>query len=568
MVFTHRRLSPRTLTAAVMLVTALAAAAAFGMIVHLQGKASSSRDAEATLGALRLSVSQVLQVPWGAAPGEGDDPADVRDELTGDTEYIEQTLLRLERDGGPSQVRSALRSFHQVDVALRQVLERVSQGRQDAANRSSDTAARQAWIVDQALASAGKRYRERSHAAANEARNGTALVIALLLAGFAWSFWRTQRARLLAEESAAAHRELAAENGRNALTDPLTGLANRRALLQDLDGAVAGDGDPTALVLFDLDGFKSYNDTFGHPAGDALLARLGGRLDAATADRGVAYRLGGDEFCLLAPVSDEADALALASTAQLALTESGPGFVIGSSYGAALLPSEAASVTEALTLVDTRLYLQKGNGRVPASQQAADVLVTVLNERDAELGRHSQTVASLAGRVATACELPSAEVKRIRLAAEVHDIGKAAIPDAILTKTEPLDDVERDFLRRHPLIAERVAKAAPALAPTAELLRGHQEHFDGTGYPDSLTADQIPLGARIIAACHAFDLLAHDHPGPERSVAAALAHLRREAGTRFDPGVVERLAEVLSQPAAASVRDAAPDDREPVDRTR
>lgn len=528
-----------------MLVTALAAAAAFGVIVHLQSTASSSRDAEAELVALRLSVSQVLGVPWGASPGEGDDPADVRDELTGATEEIEQTLTRLERDGGPPDVRSALRSFHRVDAALQHVLEAVSHDRQDAANESSDTAARQAYTVDQALASAGKRYRERSRAAASKARNGTALVIALLLSGFAWSFWRTQRARLLAEGSAAAHRQLAAENAKNALTDPLTGLANRRALLRDLEGVVAGDGDLTVLVLFDLDGFKLYNDTFGHPAGDALLARLGGRLDAATAGRGVAYRLGGDEFCLLAQVSDEADALTLASTAQVALTESGPGFAIGSSYGAALLPAEAASVTEALTLVDTRLYLQKGNGRVPASQQAADVLVTVLNERDSELGRHSHTVASLAGRVATAYELPSVEVKRIRLAAEVHDIGKAAIPDAILTKTEPLDDVERDFLRRHPLIAERVAMAAPALAPTAELLRGHQEHYDGTGYPDSLTADQIPMGARIIAACHAFDLLTHDHPGPGRSVGAALAHLRREAGTRFDPGVVERLAEVV-----------------------
>jgi HD-GYP domain-containing protein (c-di-GMP phosphodiesterase class II) len=167
----------------------------------------------------------------------------------------------------------------------------------------------------------------------------------------------------------------------------------------------------------------------------------------------------------------------------------------------------------------------------------------------------------LAGRVATACDLPPAEVKRIRLAAEVHDIGKAAIPDAILAKTEPLDDVERDFLRRHPLIAERVAMAAPALAPTAELVRGHQERYDGTGYPDGLTADQIPIGARIIAACHAFDLLAHDHHDPGRSAEEALAHLRREAGTSFDPGVVELLAEVVdSRPVPVTASPGGPSD--------
>jgi diguanylate cyclase (GGDEF)-like protein len=141
-----------------------------------------------------------------------------------------------------------------------------------------------------------------------------------------------------------------------ALTDSLTGLANRRKLLADLEATiqVAREGGSRMLVLFDLNGFKSYNDSFGHPAGDALLSRLAAKLAAAAAPDGNAYRLGGDEFCVLLPEPDpDLDLMARA------LWESGEGFDVTSAYGVALIPSDATTVSTALSVADERLYAHK-----------------------------------------------------------------------------------------------------------------------------------------------------------------------------------------------------------------
>jgi two-component system, cell cycle response regulator len=149
---------------------------------------------------------------------------------------------------------------------------------------------------------------------------------------------------------------LLAASRREALTDPLTGLGNRRKLLADLETEIdtARAGSAHVLVLFDLNGFKTYNDTFGHPAGDALLARLGRNLASVVAPAGEAYRMGGDEFCVLLPEPDP-DLRRIAR----ALSESGEGFDVSSAYGAALIPDEATTVSAALSLADERLYAHK-----------------------------------------------------------------------------------------------------------------------------------------------------------------------------------------------------------------
>src|SRR4029078_998703 len=160
------------------------------------------------------------------------------------------------------------------------------------------------------------------------------------------------------------------ENGRlfeltrqEAVTDVLTGLGDRRQLISDLERPLASEPvAPTLLMLFDLDGFKGYNDTFGHPAGDALLARLGTKLATVPEDHGAAYRLGGDEFCLLATVT-EGEAEPLIDKACDALCERGEGFEIGSSFGAVMIPDEATDAAHALQVADERLYAQKYSRR-------------------------------------------------------------------------------------------------------------------------------------------------------------------------------------------------------------
>jgi two-component system, cell cycle response regulator len=328
-----------------------------------------------------------------------------------------------------------------------------------------------------------------------------------------------------------------------ALTDALTGLGNRRALLRDLERAVTEEDDerrPRLLVLYDLNGFKTYNDSFGHPAGDSLLARLGRNLGARVNGFGTAYRLGGDEFCVLAQFKDR-DPRAVAAEAGTALVERGEGFVIGACFGDVVIPTETDDASEALRLADQRLYAQKASGRSSASAQARDVLLSVLRERAPDLADHLSSVAELAGNVATGLGLRGERLDETIRAAELHDVGKTAIPDAILNKRGPLEADEWEFIRRHTLIGARILGAAPALRETAKIVRASHERFDGTGYPDRLARDNIPLAARIIAVCDAYDAMTSERPyRPAMSPAQALGELRNCAGTQFDPIVVER----------------------------
>jgi diguanylate cyclase (GGDEF)-like protein len=328
-------------------------------------------------------------------------------------------------------------------------------------------------------------------------------------------------------------------------TDLLTGLSNRRRLLDDLERRISrGATEPATLILCDLNGFKTYNDTFGHLAGDALLTRLGTALQTAVAPAGRAYRLGGDEFCVLA---DAAARVQVEQAALAALAEHGEGFEVTAASGAALIPAEAHDATEALRLADQRMYARKVSSRLGADRQSKDVLLRVLAERHPELGEHVDGVALLAVAVAEELGLDEQQTAQVRHAAELHDIGKVAIPDTIIHKPGPLDEEELAFMRRHTLIGERIVAGAPALAPVAELVRASHERYDGNGYPDGLAGDAIPLGGRIIAVCDAFDAMVEDRAySASRTATDALAELRRCAGDQFDPAVVEAFTAVVA----------------------
>jgi two-component system, cell cycle response regulator len=186
-----------------------------------------------------------------------------------------------------------------------------------------------------------------------------------------------------------------------------------------------------------------------------------------------------------------------------------------------------------------------------AARQAKDVLLAALRERDRGLGDQAIGAAGLARAVGGLLGLAGAELVALEHAAALHDVGKLAIPDEILGKRGPLDDKQHAFVRTHPLIAQRVLGAAPALAPAAELVRSSQERWDGGGFPDGLRGEQIPLPSRIIAVCSAYEAIVRGRPyRPARSRDVALAELERCAGTQFDPAVVQALAAVLTSPPA------------------
>ena len=341
-----------------------------------------------------------------------------------------------------------------------------------------------------------------------------------------------------------------------ALTDALTGLGNRRALTRALDEMLpqATPDRPLVLALFDLDGFKLYNDTFGHPAGDTLLVRLGANLRAFLHGRGRAYRMGGDEFCALFQTSGESPEPMIQGAAA-ALSEQGDGFAIGCSHGAITLPTEANDAFDALRIADQRMYAHKHAGRTSAGRQSKDVLLRALTERHPGLGTHAETVA-LAAATAEMLGLEPEAVEVVRQASELHDIGKVAIPDAILGKPGPLTDEEWAFIHRHPVIGERIILAAPALSRVASLVRASHERWDGTGYPDRLAGDEVPVGARVVAVADAYAAMTGGRPYREaRTADEALAELRRGAGTQFDPAVVDAWCAAYARralPAAAA----------------
>jgi diguanylate cyclase (GGDEF)-like protein/putative nucleotidyltransferase with HDIG domain len=342
-----------------------------------------------------------------------------------------------------------------------------------------------------------------------------------------------------------------------ARTDVLTGLGNRRKLLHDLEGALAGS-DPQMLVLFDLNGFKQYNDAFGHPAGDVLLARLGDKLGRFVRDRGAAYRMGGDEFCMLCP--EEIDRDALVEGAARALADYGDGFAITAAHGSVSLPREATTAADALRLADQRMYADKQGARRSASEQSSLVLLRALSECHPKLDDHVLGVARLAEAVANELKLPAREVAQIRLAGALHDVGKMAVPAAILEKPGPLTEEDWRFMHRHTLIGARILDAAPDLAQIADIVRSSHERLDGKGYPDGLAGDEIPLAAKIIFVCDSFDAMISNRPyGAAMTVDEALSELARNAGTQFDPHVVVAFGAALrkvgfrSRPAASAL---------------
>jgi two-component system cell cycle response regulator len=348
-----------------------------------------------------------------------------------------------------------------------------------------------------------------------------------------------------------ANLTMLAHTREESLTDALTGLGNRRRLMRDLEEVLhPAGGTPSALVLFDLNGFKGYNDVFGHPAGDALLARLGARLGAAVSPDARAYRMGGDEFCVLAPI-DDGNPLATLDRGRRALGELGDGFEISAAHGCVLVPEEADDAGSALGIADRRMYAEKATARRSADEQSRDVLLKALEEHHPDLGEHVHDVGLLAAAVAEELGLGGQQLQHVRHAAELHDIGKVAVPRSILDKPGKLDAEEWRFVARHTLIGERILGAAIALRPVATLVRASHEHYDGNGYPDGLRGDEIPLGARIVSVCDAYDAMTSDRPY-QRSLDhdAALGELRRCAGTQFDPSVVDAFCRVSRRATA------------------
>jgi GGDEF domain-containing protein len=338
---------------------------------------------------------------------------------------------------------------------------------------------------------------------------------------------------------------------RETLSDPLTGLENRRKLEVDLDAILATPGDRRALVLLELGGLQNYSDRFGSAAGEELLRRSAHNLvNAVYPLGGTVYRVDTARLAALVPCAESRGGeVVLAATASLRDEEADP--AVGRSYGEVTIPDEATDREAAFQIAGQRLAAHKQRQHRSARRQAHAVLMAALSARQPELRDRLRGVTYRAISLGRRLGVGIDEIDDVALASELQEVGLLAVPESVLAKEAPLDAEEASAVRGHTVEGARIIAAAPGLAPVAALVRSSSERFDGSGHPDGLAGEAIPLGSRIIAVTISFAALT----APRRyraglSPAEALAELRRCGGTQFDPRVVEALALDLAEETA------------------
>lgn len=409
-------------------------------------------------------------------------------------------------------------------------------------------------------------------------------------------FYRKDRDTLVADEIALlqtfahlaagvlANARLHARVEAEARIDALTGLLNRRSFDRRLaaeHSRASRFNKPYALALLDIDHFKRVNDTHGHPAGDAVLVQLGQILARQFREVDVVARYGGEEFAVILPEISGSVAKGVAERVRRAVAATpfvlpdGREIGVTVSIGVSCYPNCAASPEAAVNSADQALYLAKQAGRnrvllyretlKARIEKDPDLIVALLRENPDNvlpvvsavaakapfLHPHTDKVMVAAARLAQALGLSAEERDALRLAAQLHDIGMATIPDALLAKTTALTPEEWKVIKQHPVTGAAYLEQVPELRHLAPLVRHHHERYDGAGYPDGLKGEAMPKLARVLAVADAYGSMISDWPG---HAAVPLAQVRERlkagAGTQFDPGMVDALLRVLVDDAA------------------
>ena len=360
------------------------------------------------------------------------------------------------------------------------------------------------------------------------------------------------------------------EADRLARVDPLTGAFNRRHFSEALESELARagrQGTGTGLLAVDIDHFKVLNDLHGHAVGDEVLVHVAGRIADALRGYDTLARWGGEEFVVLLPGFSARDDLLSAGERVREAVEDTPAVIRGSrfpltvSVGAASNDPRDADPAGLVERADRALYAAKNAGRncvvlhddlagagvlEPVAVRLARTFAISAGAREGMPPNHLEDVAELSSRVALELRLTSIDAVRCRLAGWLHDVGKVAVPDHILNKPGPLTEDEWEIMREHVVIGEHLVRQVPELADAAAAVRHHHERWDGTGYPDRLSGEAIPLPARIVAVVDAYSAMTSPRVySKARSSFAAIAELERCAGTHFDPNVVSAFHRVL-----------------------
>ena len=348
--------------------------------------------------------------------------------------------------------------------------------------------------------------------------------------------------------------------------DGLTGLLNRHSLDEILLSEISRHsryGGVLSLIILDIDSMKTVNDSHGHPAGDKLISQFSIILKNVIRQSDYAFRYGGDEFAVLLPQTTIDSAMHVAERIRLQVSSSTKETIpTTASLGLAGWPSDGIGASEVIATADRALYLAKRSGgnrtqryqssslisnyAVPGSptDKNSEALSTVyfmaaaVDARDHYTGDHSRKVNKHAVALGKALELEPSDIERISACALLHDIGKVGISDEILTKSGKLTAEEWKVIKFHPQLGATIASHVRQLGPYIPGILYHHERYDGTGYPEGLKGEEIPLEARILAIADAYAAMTSDRcHSSALSHEQALAEIKCGAGTQFDPNL-------------------------------
>ncbi|QSO50370.1 diguanylate cyclase [Alicyclobacillus curvatus] len=361
-----------------------------------------------------------------------------------------------------------------------------------------------------------------------------------------------------------------------AVKDELTGLNNHRYIQSKMDELIE-QKTPFAVLMMDIDHFRRYNEVWGHVRGDDALRAVADLMRQNQLPEEKQARYSGEEFMILLPEYDLSQAQLRAEVLRRAIEDTPfpgaerlPGKKMTVSIGVARYPDMADNKQALLTMVDDALYKGKLTGRNKVSLYTSvldemrnglglgheeqeivktiKVFLAILNSKDRYTYAHTERDVIYATGLGERIGLDEERMKFLRFGAFLHDIGKVEIPIEVLTKRGPLTRDEWQVMKSHVEIGENIAKPIPGLGPCLPVIRHHHERFDGTGYPDGLEGEGIPLEARILTIADSFDAMTTSRPYQrKRPLQEAIAELRRCAGTQFDPNLVEPFIEVIEE---------------------